>query len=237
MAAERYRRNIGTITEEENELLGLKKVCVVGCGGLGGYVIESLGRIGVGHITAVDFDVFEESNLNRQITSEVPLLGTSKAEAAMRRMKRVNPLITVLPVVEKLTESNADDILGGHDVIVDAVDSLAVRRLLQDAAERLGIPLVHGAIGGWYGQVCVILPGDRTLDRLYNPDTKKGVEAVMGTPGFTPAVIGSIEACETVKLLIGRGRPLRNRVLNVDLLYDEFILLESKPQKTDKIKE
>lgn len=229
MVAERYRRNIGTITEEENVLLGQKKVCVVGCGGLGGYVIESLGRIGVGHITAVDFDIFEESNLNRQIISEVPLLGKSKAEAAALRMKRVNPLITVLPVVTRLTEENAADILGGHDIIVDALDSLSTRRILQNTAEKLDIPLVHGAIGGWYGQVCVVMPGDRTLDRLYNPDTKKGVESVMGTPGFTPAVIGSIEACETVKLLIGRGRPLRNRVLNIDLLYDEFVILELKP--------
>jgi len=230
MVAERYKRNIGTITEEESELLSRKKVCVVGCGGLGGYVIESLGRIGVGHITAIDFDVFEESNLNRQIVSEVPLLGKSKAVSASERMGRVNPLVTVRPVVERVTAENAADLLSGHDVIVDAVDSLPVRRLLQETAEKLGLPLVHGAIGGWYGHVCVILPGDRTLDRLYNPGTEKGVEAVMGTPGFTPAVIGSIEACEAVKLLIGRGKPLRNRVLNVDLLYDDFVILELKPK-------
>ncbi len=111
---------------------------------------------------------------------------------------------------------------------MDALDSLPARRLLQRACEELGIPLVHGAIGGWYGQVTVIMPGDRTLDRLYNPDTERGVEAIMGTPGFTPAVVGSIEACEVIKLLIGRGRPLRHRVLNIDLLNQEFIVIKLK---------
>ena len=228
MIEERYRRNIGTITEEENEMLAAKRVCVVGCGGLGGYVIESLGRIGVGYIRAIDFDVFEPSNLNRQITSEVPLLGTSKAQAAKARMERINPSITVEAVEQKFTPENARELLSGVDVAIDALDSLPPRLLLQQTCEELGIPLVHGAIGGWYGRVTVIMPGDRTLERLYKPDAVKGVETQMGTPGFTPAVVGSIEACEVVKLLIGRGKPLRGRVLNIDLLNEEFFVLKLK---------
>ena len=228
MIEERYKRNIGTITEEENEMLTAKRVCVVGCGGLGGYVIESLGRIGVGYIRAIDFDVFEPSNLNRQITSEVPLLGTSKAQAAKARMERINPTITVEAIEQKLTSENAKELLSGVDVAIDALDSLPPRLLLQQTCEELGIPLVHGAIGGWYGRVTVIMPGDRTLEKICRPDALKGAETRMGTPSFTPAVVGSIEACEVVKLLLGRGRTLRGRVLNIDLLNEEFFVLKLK---------
>ena len=209
-------------------MLASKRVCVVGCGGLGGYIIESLGRIGVGYITAVDFDVFEESNLNRQITSETGLLGKGKADSAKDRMKRVNPLISVNAVCDMLNEKNAEKLLAGHDLVVDALDSLPPRRLLQDECERLDIPLVHGAIGGWYGQVTVIMPGDRTLDKLYNPGTDKGAEKTLGTPAFTPAVVGSIQASEAIKLLIGRGRILRKKVLNIDLLNGDFVVYRIK---------
>lgn len=226
MVDERYLRNIGTITPEENALLANKRVCVVGCGGLGGYVIESLGRIGVGFITAVDFDAFEISNLNRQLTSEEALIGMNKAFAAKQRMERVNPLVLVTASEVKLKEENAGEIIAGHDVVVDALDSLEPRRILQRECERQKVPLVHGAIGGWYGQVTIVMPGDRTLDKLYNPDTTGGVEKTMGTPGFTPAIVGSVQACETVKLLIGRGMILQNKVLNIDLLNEEFVIYD-----------
>jgi len=226
MAEERYKRNIGTFTEEGIALLAQKRVMVVGCGGLGGFVIETLGRSGVGHITAVDFDVFEESNLNRQLLSETPLIGTSKAIAARERMKRVNPLIHVEAIEAKLTEENMEDLIAGHDLVVDALDSLPVRRLLQAVCEKLGLPLVHGAIGGWYGQVSVIMPGDRILDKIYGAQAEKGVESALGTPGFTPAVVGSIQACETIKLLIGRGeQALCGKLLCIDLLTHEYITL------------
>ena len=95
----RYTRNMETLSKEENDRLKEFKVCVVGCGGLGGYVIEMLGRIGIGHITAVDGDGFDESNLNRQILSDTYCLGKNKAVAAKERMERVNPLISLNPKV------------------------------------------------------------------------------------------------------------------------------------------
>jgi len=228
MIDERYSRNIGTLTEAENIELAQKRVCVVGCGGLGGYVIEALGRVGVGHITAVDYDVFEASNLNRQLTSEVSLLGVNKATAAKERMGRVNPLISVRAVDAKLEEANAAELLSGHDVVVDALDSLPPRLLLQKVCEEFDIPLVHGAIGGWFGYVTVIMPKDRTLEKLYNIEAQRGMETVLGNPSFTPAVIGSIQACETVKLLIGRGDPLCGRMLSVDLLHQEYVVFSLK---------
>jgi len=222
MIEARYTRNIGTLTEEENILLFSKRVCVVGCGGLGGYVIESLGRIGVGNITAIDNDVFEESNLNRQITSEIELLGKSKAIAAKDRMNRVNPSVNVNALHLRLDADNAVSLLAGHDVVVDALDSIATRRILQSVCEELEIPIVHGAIGGWFGQVSVINPGDKTFDKIYPSSVEHGIEKSFGNPSFTPAVVGSIQACETIKLLIGRGEILSKKVLSIDLLHQDY---------------
>ena len=149
---QRYIRNMNALTKEENERLQDFRVCVVGCGGLGGYVVEMLGRIGIGHLTVVDSDGFEESNLNRQLYSDTVVLGKSKVEVARERMKLVNPLVEVHDLQVRLTEDNARDLIRGHDAVVDALDNRETRLVLQTAAEELGIPMVHGAIAGWYGQ-------------------------------------------------------------------------------------
>jgi Dinucleotide-utilizing enzymes involved in molybdopterin and thiamine biosynthesis family 2 len=213
-----------TLSKEENNRLKEFKVCVVGCGGLGGYVIEMLGRIGVGSITAVDGDVFEESNLNRQILSSSESLGLSKALVAKLRMEKVNPLIKVEPVQAMLTEENSLDILKNHHVVVDALDSIPTRLMLQDSCKKLDIPMIHGAIAGWYGQVTTIFPGDDTLNKIYNKDKNeaKGIEKEMGNPSFTPALTASIEVSEAIKLLLGRGELLRKKILFIDLLSSEY---------------
>jgi molybdopterin-synthase adenylyltransferase len=221
---ERYSRNMKTLSKEENDGLKEFKVCVVGCGGLGGYVIEMLGRIGVGSITAVDGDVFEESNLNRQILSSSESLGLSKALVAKLRMEKVNPLINVEPVQAMLTEENSLDILKNHHVVVDALDSIPTRLMLQDSCKKLNIPMIHGAIAGWYGQVTTIFPGDDTLNKIYNKGKSeaKGIEKEMGNPSFTPALTASIEVSEAIKLLLGRGELLRKKILFIDLLSSEY---------------
>jgi molybdopterin-synthase adenylyltransferase len=103
---DRYKRNVKTLSEEENDKLKDCKVCVIGCGGLGGYVIEMLGRLGIGHITAVDGDVFDETNLNRQILSDEESLRQNKAEKAKERMKLVNSTIQIKAISEMFTRSN-----------------------------------------------------------------------------------------------------------------------------------
>ncbi|MCX7708352.1 MAG: HesA/MoeB/ThiF family protein [Clostridia bacterium] len=222
----RYRKNMKMLSEAEIEKLKGCKVCVVGCGGLGGYVIELLGRLGVGQITAVDGDVFDETNLNRQLLSDVNVIGKSKAETAKNRMQQVNPLIQVVPLILRLTPENGRELLEGHDVIVDAVDNIDTRLQLQDLAEHLGIPLVHGAIAGWYGQVATIFPGDRLLDTLYAGKQAKGIEQDLGNPSFTPAMVASIEVSEVLKLLVGRGELLRKKVLYIDLFSQEYNVIE-----------
>ena len=226
----RYLKNMNALSIEDIKKINNGKVAVIGCGGLGGYIIEMLGRIGVGYITAIDGDVFDETNLNRQIISHTKNIGMSKAMEAKKRMALVNPDIHLEPVRTMLDESNALALLKGHDVIVDALDSIKTRLIVQSGAAKLNIPMVHGAIGGFYGQVTTIFPNDRTLDFLYprNNGVNKGVEEELGNPSFIPPLVASVQVAEVIKILINRGDLLKKKVLFIDVLNNNFDLVEFK---------
>ena len=155
----RYLRNFDALTEEEFRALRAGRVLVVGCGGLGGHLIELLARLGVGSLTVVDGDVFEETNLNRQLLSTEALLGCSKAQAAADRVRAVNSQVSVHPVCQFLTPGNADSLVAGHDLVMDALDNTEARKVLSAACSAAGVPMVHGAICGWYAQVGHDPPG------------------------------------------------------------------------------
>ena len=215
---ERYLRNHDAISEEEQATLAINRVLVVGCGGLGGMVIESLARIGVGHLRVVDGDLFEASNLNRQILCSTMNLGRPKTLAAQQRVMAVNPLVEVDAVQADLTAENALDLLAECDVAVDCLDNIPSRLVLQQAAKTAGIPMVHGAVAGWLGRICVIQPGEDLLNLLY-PGTEEaqGEELKAGTLSFTAALTASWQAAETVKLLLCKPG-LQGEILEVDLL-------------------
>ena len=215
---ERYLRNHDAISEEEQAFLATKRVLVVGCGGLGGMVIECLARIGVGYLRVVDGDVFEESNLNRQLLSSTMNLGRPKTLAAQQRVMAVNPLVEADAVQAELTVENARELLGECDVAVDCLDNIPARLVLQEAAKEAGIPVVHGAVAGWLGRICVIQPGEDLLTLLYpEPDEMRGEERLAGTLSFTAALTASWQSAETVKLLLGKSG-LQAEILEVDLM-------------------
>ena len=218
----RYQRNRRMLTTVQQLGLFRSRVAVIGCGGLGGYVIEELARLGVGTLVAVDPDVFEEHNLNRQLYATPGLLGSDKVAAAAARVAAINPAVTLLPRREAFGAGNGAVILKGCQAAVDALDSIPARLELADACEAAGIPLVHGAIGGWYGQVAVQFPGDESLRRFLRGAAGKGIERELGNPSFTPAVVASLQVSETAKILLGAGRPLRQRQLVMDLLEMEI---------------
>ena len=209
----RYERNAPAISLDEQEKLAQKNVLVVGCGGLGGYIIEFLGRIGVGRITAADGDVFIESNLNRQILSTEQTLGRPKAECAKERMQIVNPEVTVTPVCKYITEENVDEYIKGHDAVVDALDNGKTRLLIAAAARKAKIPFISGAIGGWYGRVIVLYPDDNA-DFLWQGQPP----SPPGNPCCTAAHVASIETAETIKVLLDRPGIIRSKLLELDLL-------------------
>lgn len=197
----RYSRNIPALSEAECSLLQTKRVCVVGCGGLGGNLIEQLARIGIGSIRAVDGDEFEESNLNRQLLSTVELLGCGKAEAAARRIQAVNPDVKAEAVHAFLDETNVCDLVAGCDIVLDALDNIAARRILAVACEQQGIPYVYGAISGWTAQAAVCLPGDRLVDRIYPEGARLTDKSVLC---FTPALCAALQTSLCIKVLAGR---------------------------------
>lgn len=217
----RYSRNIPALTEEECALLRQKRIAVIGCGGLGGHLIELMARLGVGFIRAVDGDVFEPSNLNRQLLSQVSLLGERKAEAAARRIAQVNPEVEVQPVSVFLDADNAAQLVAGCDAVLDALDNIPARRTLARACAQAGIPYVYGAISGWVAQAALSMPGDGLIEKLYPEGTVLGDKSVLS---FTPALCASMQAALCVKLLA--GRPVETGVICwFDLLHQEFELI------------
>jgi len=219
----RYRRNQKTFSTAAQLALFRSKVAVIGCGGLGGYVIEELARLGVGEIRVVDFDVFEEHNLNRQLLATMETLGRAKADEAVARVARTNPAVSVVPLKVRFDAKNSQNILAGVDLAVDALDAIPPRLELEQACAALGIPLVHGAICGWFGQVTTVFPGDDTLQKIYgNYPPDKGMETELGNPSFTPAVVASLQAAEACKVILFQGTPLRHRVLFINLLSMEM---------------
>lgn len=226
---DRYARN-GIISKEEQMRLRNAKVCVVGCGGLGGYSIEMLARFGIGKLTVVDGDVFNESNLNRQLLSLTQTLGKSKAFTAGERILAINDEIQVNVVATYVDSDNIMDILHGHDIIVDALDSNAVRSMVLEACEKLDVPCVHGAIAGWYGQVSTVFPKDTLLREYLLHARAQGIEMDIGNPSFIPACIASYQVSETIKVLLNRGEILRDQILFIDLFNNETELIKNRSE-------
>ena len=198
---ERYIRNLGALSEEECALLREKTVFVAGCGGLGGYLIEMLLRLGVGEIRAADGDRFDASNLNRQLLSAPALLGKSKAEAAADRAALVNPDVRFTAVPEYVTKENVGQLIRGCDAVLDALDDIASRRMLAKACAEARIPFIHGAIGGWCAQAAIVLPGEDLIETIYPEGDATGSKASLS---FTPPFCAALQTALCVRLLTGR---------------------------------
>jgi len=217
-----FIRNIPSITQEEQMRLQSKCVLVVGCGGLGGYVIEYLTRLGVGQITVVDGDSFVRSNMNRQLYATENTMGIGKADAAKERIGLLNPHARVTAVCEAMTAHNAESLLAGHDAAVDALDSCSSRLVLEDACERLNISIVHGAVQGWVYQVAVAKPGSKLLHRLYADRRESEEKSILS---FVPAACAAVQAAETVKLLLGRPTLPSGKMLYGDMESGSYLTL------------
>jgi molybdopterin/thiamine biosynthesis adenylyltransferase len=218
----RYLRNREAISLGEQLRLLTSRVAVIGAGGLGGHVILLLARLGIGTLVVVDYDVFDETNLNRQALSNMETLGKSKSEVAVRTVRSINPGVRVIPNTVKLDSSNASDILTGSDVAVDALDNVPDRFVLERTTKKLGIPLVHGALAGFEGQIMTIFPDDPGLQHLYrdggaSEDKANRPESVLGVPTLTPSLIASLEAMEVLKIVLKRGKIFRHTMAHVDL--------------------
>ena len=214
----RYHRNIPALSEAECLSLREKRILIVGCGGLGGHILDQLARIGVGFLRVADGDVFEETNLNRQLLSAVPLLGCSKAKAAADHVRRINPGVTVEAVEAFLTEENVRELIAGCDAVLDALDNIPSRRILANACAEAGIPYVYGAIQGWIAQAAVSMPGDGLIAKLFPQEVELRDKSALS---FTPALCAAMQTALCVRLLVGR-QVETGTVFYFDLLNQEF---------------
>lgn len=217
---ERYQRNLGVISPSEQAKLLQSKVGIIGAGGLGGTVLELLSRMGIGKLIIADKDLIVDSNLNRQILSNETNLGQNKAEVAVRRVKEINSSVEITGYSVFIDSDNVKKIIKGAEVVVDALDNLPARFMLQKACRELNIPLVHGAIAGFNGQLTTIFPQDKGLELIYGSDKdlpEHGSEVTLGAPTVTPAIIASLEAQEVIKILLKRGKLFRNKLLYLDI--------------------
>jgi molybdopterin/thiamine biosynthesis adenylyltransferase/rhodanese-related sulfurtransferase len=221
----RYSRHllIPEVGEEGQQRLLDARVLLVGAGGLGSPASLYLAAAGVGTLGIVDADVVDESNLQRQIVHSTDRLGEPKVLSAKRTIEALNPDVKVVPFQERLTSENVDRILSeGWDVIVDGADNFPTRYLVNDASVWSGIPVVHGSIFRFEGQATVFHPGVGPCYRCLFPQPPPPELAPScaegGVLGVLPGIIGSIQANETLKLILDRGDSLAGRLLLFDAL-------------------
>lgn len=226
--AVRYHRQmiLPQVGAEGQARLSAARVAIIGAGGLGSPGALYLAAAGVGHLTIVDSDEVDLSNLHRQILHSTSRVGSAKVESAEQALRELNPLVTVQKVAKRLNASNALDLLRGHDVVVDGSDNFPTRYVVNDACVLLRIPLVYGAIFRFEGQASVFIEGDgpcyRCLFRDPPPADLVPNCAEAGVLGALPGIVGSIQATETLKLLLGTGGTLSGRLLLLDALEMEF---------------
>ena len=224
----RYQRHllVPEVGEEGQLKLLDAKVLLLGAGGLGSPAALYLAAAGVGTIGVIDMDVVDESNLQRQILHNVDRVGDRKVDSAKKTLTALNPDVNVVTYDTRLGADNIMEILDGYDVVVDGADNFPSRYLLNDASVKLGIPVVHGSIFRFEGQVTVFDPrnGPTYRDMLPEPPPPEMAPscAEAGVLGVLPGIVGSVQALEALKLILGVGDSLRGRLVAFDALEMSF---------------
>jgi len=219
---ERYDRQIMIrgIGEGGQEKLKQAKVIIAGSGGLGSPISIYLAAAGVGTIRIVDNDRVKLSNLNRQVLHWDKDIGRSKVNSAVEKLSQLNQGAKIEAVEETISEDNVSQLVAGFNIIIDAMDNLPARYLLNKAAIENRIPFVHGAVHGFEGRVMTIIPGKTACLRCVYRGTPP--QEKFPVIGVTPAVIGCIQATEVIKYIVGIGNLLTNRLLVYDGLNMKF---------------
>jgi len=222
----KYSRNMGIMNSDDLEIIKKTRALVIGVGGLGGYIANSLIRMGVIHITIIDSDDFDESNLNRQIFSDINTLNESKVYSTKNQLLKINPDAKIKVVHSRFNLEMDLSFMSRIDIVFDAVDNIKSKLSIEKACSKYNITLIHGAIAGWYGQIGIILPNSNVLTEIYG-DKEVGIESSLMSPTFTPAIIANMMISEFVKFLL-KKESLINQILYVDLLKHEYRIMYKK---------
>ena len=237
----RYQRHIllpEVGVEGQSKLLS-SKVLLLGAGGLGSPAAMYLAAAGIGTIGIVDMDEVDASNLQRQILHNIERIGDRKVESAKKTLQLLNPDVKVIAYDTRLEASNIMDIIAGYDVIVDGADNFPSRYLLNDASIKIGIPVVHGSIFRFEGMVTVFDPksGPTYRDMVPEPPPAELAPscAEAGVLGVLPGIVGSIQALETIKVLLGLGDSLSGRILAIDTTEMTFRTFNLRPDPNNQV--
>ncbi len=237
----RYKRHLllpEVGVEGQKKLLDAK-VLMLGAGGLGSPAALYLAAAGVGTIGIVDMDDVDASNLQRQILHNIDRVGDRKVDSAKKTLTLLNPDVNVVTYDTRLSAENIIDIISGYDVIVDGADNFPSRYVLNDASVKLGIPVVHGSIFRFEGMVSVFHPkeGPTYRDMVPEPPPAELAPscAEAGVLGVLPGIVGSIQALETIKVILGLGDALIGRILSVDTTEMEFRVFKLRPDPANQV--
>jgi len=223
----RYLRNRNSLSLEDQLKLAQSKIVIIGAGGLGGQSIILLARMGIGNLTVVDYDQFDETNLNRQALSSTAAVGEYKAQEAQKVVQTINPAVQVNPIIKKIGKDNTEKLLTGMDLVIDALDNVPDRLILEQAASKVGIPMIHGALAGFDGQVSLIQPGKGKLKDLFGDlsdkaDALPGPEKILGVLAVTATMIASFQTMECIKVLLKRGKTDEDQFMHLNLEYTQL---------------
>jgi molybdopterin/thiamine biosynthesis adenylyltransferase len=232
----RYDRQIlyPDFGEEGQQKLRKSHVLIAGIGGLGSPVAIYLACAGVGKLTVVDSDVVELSNLNRQILHWEEDIGEQKVISATRKLEKMNSTVEMNSRPMKITEENFSEMLQGVDLVMDCMDNMATRFILNEGCVKAGIPLIHGGIYGMMGEITTIIPGQTPCFECIFP---RDVEGKTPFPvfGFTPALIASLQVMEATKLLTGFGELLAGKMLYVRGEETIFMTVDLQKNKACRV--
>jgi molybdopterin/thiamine biosynthesis adenylyltransferase len=218
---QRYLRNAGSLGVDGQKKILQARALLIGVGGLGGTIAQLLARMGLGFLVMADGDSFSEDNLNRQAFCLEQTVGSSKVQIARSEISRINSSTEVAIFEGFVAETELSSLIRGAAVAVDALDNMPSRFRLEKACKEAHVPLVHGAVAGFTGQVTTIYPEDIGFRAFYgDPQTvpEKGIEIELGNLAGIVSTIASIQVQEAIKVITGLGRPLRNRLLFLDSL-------------------
>ncbi len=228
---QRYLRNIGSLEIAGQKKLLQAKALLVGAGGLGGTIAQLLARMGLGILVIADGDSFTEDNLNRQAFSLEENIGVSKVQAARSQIMKINAATEVETYEGYVTDKELAFLIQGAEVAVDALDNMPSRFSLEKVCKEAKVPLVHGAVAGFSGQVTVIYPEDTGFASFYGSPAavpEKGIEVELGNLAGIVSAVASVQVQEVVKIITGIGRPLRNRLLFLDSLTGSVEIISLK---------
>lgn len=230
----RFDKNLGIMNQQELKLINDTHVLLIGAGGLGGHIANSLVRLGVLNLTIVDNDEYVISNLNRQLFSSMKTIGKIKVDVLKKELMNINPAVNVTIHPIRYDELIDDSIYDNIDIVIDAVDNIETRLLLEEDCTKHNVPLIHGAIAGWNGWFGIIMPNAFIFKDIYKFTKQgKGIEETLKSPTFIPGIIANLMVTEFTKYVLNK-KPLINKIFFIDVYEQEYRIIYDKEKNNQK---